>query len=60
MLTRSHERQLALYRSDASAAKAFLNVGAAPRDESLDPSEHAAMSAVCLAILNLDEALTRE
>ena len=37
-----------------------LTVGAAPRDESLDPAEHAALTAVCLAILNLDEALTRE
>src|SRR4029079_15409324 len=30
------------------------------RDEALDVGEHAALSAVCLAILNLDEALTRE
>ena len=28
--------------------------------ESLDITEHAALTAVCLAILNVDEALTRE
>jgi hypothetical protein len=35
-------------------------VGESKRDETLDVGEHAALSAVCLAILNLDEALTRE
>ena len=35
-------------------------VGESPRDEALDPAEHAALASVCLAIFNLDEALTRE
>ena len=38
----------------------LVSVGEYPRDESLDLAEHAALSSVCLAILNLDEALTRE
>jgi hypothetical protein len=38
----------------------FLSVGESKRDETLNTTEHAALSAVCLAILNLDEALTRE
>ncbi|HXT58219.1 MAG TPA: PSD1 and planctomycete cytochrome C domain-containing protein [Pirellulales bacterium] len=59
-LRRAYETQAAIYRNDAESAKALLSVGAAKRDESLDVSEHAALSAVCLAILNLDEALTRE
>jgi hypothetical protein len=59
-LRRLYERQAAIYRSDAASAKALLGVGAAKRDESLDVSQHAALAAVCLAILNLDEALTRE
>ncbi|MDB5336914.1 MAG: hypothetical protein JWN70_2533, partial [Planctomycetaceae bacterium] len=29
-------------------------------DETLDASEQAALTAVCLGILNFDEALTRE
>jgi hypothetical protein len=59
-LRKAYEQQVAIYQADAEGAKALLAVGAAPRDESLDPAEHAALTAVCLAILNLDEALTRE
>lgn len=59
-LRKALDRQTAIYKSDASAATALLSVGASKRDEALNPTEHAALSAVCLAILNLDEALTRE
>lgn len=60
ILLRAYEKQLAVYSANADAAKALLSVGEAARDESLNVAEHAAMTAVCLAILNLDEALTRE
>ena len=60
VLRRSHETQAAIYAKDAEAAKSLLAVGASKRDETLDPAEHAALTAVCLAIFNLDEALTRE
>jgi hypothetical protein len=60
VLRRAYQKQSALYKADRDDARAFLNVGASRRDESLDLAEHAALSAVCLAILNLDEALTRE
>jgi len=59
-LARLFEAQHAIYRADADAARSLLAVGEAKRDESLDPAEHAALTAVCLAILNLDESLTRE
>jgi hypothetical protein len=59
-LRRAYEKQAAIYSADAAAAKMFIHVGKAPRDESLDRREHAALSAMCLAIMNLDEALTRE
>lgn len=59
-LKRAFERQLAFYANDVESAKALLSVGAAKRDESLDPAEQAALASVCLAILNLDESLTRE
>ena len=59
-LRRAYERQMAFYVNDLVSANALLGVGAAKRDESLNPSDHAALSAVCLAILNLDESLTRE
>jgi Protein of unknown function (DUF1549)/Protein of unknown function (DUF1553)/Planctomycete cytochrome C len=59
-LKRAYEKQVALYQKDVEGAKALLSVGGAKRNETLDPAEHAALSAVCLGILNLDEALTRK
>jgi hypothetical protein len=60
ILNRAYDRQLAIYKDDAKGARALLAVGTARRDESLDAAEHAALTSVCLAILNLDESLTRE
>ena len=48
------------YRAAPVAATAYLKAGESPRDPKLDPVEHAAYASVCLAIYNLDEALTRE
>ena len=59
-LKRMHARQLEFYRTDAEAAQQLLAVGESPRDKTLDPGGHAALTSVCLAMLNLDEALTRE
>ena len=59
-LKTAYEKQLVIYRADAESAKSLLAVGAAPREEGLDVLQHAALTAVCLGILNLDEALTRE
>jgi len=59
-LRRAYERQLEIYRTEPEAATALLSVGSAPRDPQQNATEHAALTAVCLAILNLDEALTRE
>ncbi len=59
-LLEAYERQLQLFRQQPEEAAKLLAVGATPRDSKLDPSTHAALSAVCLAILNLDEALCRQ
>jgi hypothetical protein len=59
-LKRMHARQLSIYGTDMDAAKQLLAVGESNRDKTLDPAGHAAMTSVCLAIFNLDEALTRE
>ncbi len=59
-LQRAFERQHVIYKADAEAAKSLLAVGAAKRDESLDLTDHAALATVCIALLNLDEALCRE
>jgi hypothetical protein len=60
ILRRAYQKQASIYVSDKPGALALLAVGESKRDETLDVAEHAALSAVCLAILNLDEALTRE
>jgi hypothetical protein len=57
---RGLERSRIEYTADAESAVALLSVGDSRRNAALDPAEHAAWTAVCLAILNLDEALTRE
>jgi hypothetical protein len=59
-LKRMHARQLDIYGTELDAAKQLLAVGESPRDKALDPAGHAALTSVCLAIFNLDEALTRE
>ncbi len=48
------------FSADTKRAEEFLSQGDSPRDKKLDIVHHAALSSVCLAILNLDEALTRE
>lgn len=48
------------YASKLSEAKKLLSVGASARNERLNEVEHAAMTATCLTLLNLDETLTRE
>ena len=59
-LTRMYDRQRAFFAADPAAAGQLLAVGARPRQASLDAVEQAALTSVCLAILNLDEALNRE
>lgn len=59
-LLRTFEKQRAVFATDTEAAKLLLSAGEAGRDESLNPVDHAAMTVVCLTILNLDEAMTRE
>ena len=60
MQTFSFIPQTTIYRTTPDAALALLTVGTAPRDESLNAVDHAALAVVCLGILNIDEALTRE
>jgi hypothetical protein len=59
-LRRMLQKQRAHYAGRVDDAKKLLAEGAAPRDASLDPAEHAAWTSVALALFNLDEALTRE
>ena len=59
-LRRMYDEQIEAFADDVESAVRFLGVGESRRDESLRVAEHAALTGVCLAMLNLDEALTRE
>ena len=59
-LTVAYDNQLAHFKKSPGDAKKLLQVGQSPRNEKLDAPTHAALSAISLAILNLDESLTRE
>jgi hypothetical protein len=60
MLQKALQKQRELFAADLPGAEAFIATGIASRDKSLDVVSHAALSAVCLAMINLDESLTRE
>ncbi|MFO0945466.1 MAG: PSD1 and planctomycete cytochrome C domain-containing protein [Planctomycetota bacterium] len=59
-LEQSFEKLRSEFRSDPDAAAKLLSVGESKRDESLDATEHAALTALCNSLLNLDEALCKE
>ncbi len=48
------------YQGKAEEAVKLLSIGESKRDESLNPSEYAAMTMVGNLLLNLDETLTKE
>jgi hypothetical protein len=59
ILQRSFEKARGNFEADPAAAEAYLNHGEAARESPASKSSFAALAAVCLSILNLDEALTR-
>ena len=59
-LTSLLEHQRSYFDQNPDKAAAFLRTGAAPAEPDLSPVEHAAWTALCLGIFNLDESLTRE
>lgn len=48
------------FHADKDAAAKLLAVGESKRNEQLDTVEHAAWTSLVLAVMNLDEALTKE
>ncbi|MCE9551939.1 MAG: PSD1 and planctomycete cytochrome C domain-containing protein [Planctomycetes bacterium] len=59
VLLKLYETQRAAFSQDKPAALKLLSVGDSPRDEKLDPIDHAAMTTVARVILNLDETITK-
>ncbi|MFM7830934.1 MAG: DUF1549 and DUF1553 domain-containing protein, partial [Planctomycetaceae bacterium] len=60
VLRRLLERQQEIYAADSEGAKQLLQTGAKERSTGISETEHAAWTAVCLALLNLDEVLVRQ
>ena len=60
VLSLSFERLHKQYRDSPAEAEQILKQGAAPRDGSINATDHAAFTGVCLVLMNLDETLTRE
>lgn len=48
------------FESNEEQAQKLLSIGESSRDENLNVTRHAAWTSLCLAILNLDETLTKE
>lgn len=53
------EHEKTVFAQDVERAVKLLSVGEKPRDEALDPAEHAAWTIIGSMILNLDETITR-
>jgi hypothetical protein len=60
ILKAAYEEQVNIYQKSPSDAEKLLAVGEKKRNPSLPLPEHAALTNLCLAILNLDQSLTRE
>jgi hypothetical protein len=60
LLEQSVERLRREFNEDPDLAGAYLAVGESVPSAKIDPTEHAAYAALCLSILNTDEALTKE
>ncbi len=60
VLLADYDQQLTRFRSDPASARSLITTGESPRDNLLDPAEHAALAALCGLILNLDEAVTKQ
>ncbi|MEO1993869.1 MAG: DUF1553 domain-containing protein, partial [Planctomycetaceae bacterium] len=48
------------YATNVAEAHKLLSVGSSARDDALDAPEHAAYTALCLLLLNLDEVISKE
>jgi hypothetical protein len=48
-----------VFKQHPERAEQLLSVGLSPRDQALDPAEHAAWAEVCRALFNLHETITR-
>jgi len=60
ILVAAVERSRDEFLAEPDAATKLLAIGESKRNEQLDPIEHAAWTSLTLAVMNLDETLTKE
>ncbi|NND95946.1 MAG: DUF1553 domain-containing protein, partial [Pirellulaceae bacterium] len=60
VLMKAHSQFADQFRRDKPSALQLLSIGETPRDDSIDLSDHAAMTMTASLILNLDETITKE
>jgi len=60
LLETACDRFRAQFRDRKAAAIELLSVGEKPRDQTLDPVRHAALTMTASLMMNLDEAITKE
>jgi hypothetical protein len=60
IIFKSLNRSREAFKKDPGAATALLSIGEKPINDKLDPVEHAAWTATSLAVMNLDEAVTKQ
>lgn len=53
------EEQQGYFGKNSSAATEFLAIGESPRDEKLNPADHAALTVTIKAIMSFDECVTK-
>lgn len=59
LLATSYQRYVEHFRERQAAAAQLVSVGEGKRDDSLDTTEHAAMTVLMSTLMNLDEVLVR-
>ena len=59
ILKRLYRDQKTYFDSVPNEAKQFISIGEAPRDERIDPIDHAAMTVVINNLLNFSESVTK-
>jgi hypothetical protein len=60
VLTDVYNDHLLHYQQNGPEAEKLLKIGESPRPETINPTEHAAMTMVANLLMNLDEVITKE
>jgi hypothetical protein len=59
VLRRLYARQRSHFAAHADQAAEYISTGEAPRDQQLDPADHAATTALVQTLMNFDECVSK-